>query len=665
MHFERLSSGPANLDMASPARGRLVALRLHLIGRMQAWGPDGETLLPSGRKTRALLAILALAAPHAVNRARLADLLWSRREEEQARASLRQEIHRLNEMLQPLASGVLHASRDDLSLRPDCVWVDVHQVCQATSAQPAALDLITGELLDGFDGLDPALDQWLSDERDKLRASASAVAEELLLRQTEAADILVFAQRLLSIDKAHEGAWRAMMRAHAGRGERGLALQAYARCRAALAERLDAVPSPATQRLAAQIRASNPAARLPSRVPPARTMVRFGMLPLRVIGQENSGTQFSFGLAEQVTAALARFRWLSLASSSSLAESGTREEDVLRNQHELDFLLDGSVHYRNERLRVSVRLLDLRERQIIWASCLDRQSDDLLTLQDDIAAEIAAQIEAEIMLAESRRIGWASNRQGTAYELTLEALSLMFRLGSDDFAAAGKLLAEAVALEPDYPAAHAWRGYWLMLCVSQGWDAGSPGLQAAASRHAERAITLDPQDGRWLAIAGHLRAFLDRQPYQALELHARALSLNPNLAMGWSLSALACTYAGEHEEAQRRFARYDRLAPNDVNPFREAGKILLEFCRGDLAAAIRVGRRVSELAPAFSGGLRHYLAALGLSGQPADARAVLNRLLHIEPGFTMQAAERRSALLRTSDRQRYFEGLRLAGVPEG
>src|ERR1700761_9294321 len=78
-----------------------VLARLRLIGQMEAWTLNSESVLPAGRKTRALLAVVALGAPRPVLRSRLAEMLWSRRSEEQARASLRQEIHRLLEALGP------------------------------------------------------------------------------------------------------------------------------------------------------------------------------------------------------------------------------------------------------------------------------------------------------------------------------------------------------------------------------------------------------------------------------------------------------------------------------------------------------------------------------------------------------------------------------------
>ena len=97
------SAQPPN---AQPTPNQVV-VRLRLIGQMEAWTVTSESVLPAGRKTRALLASVALSAPRPALRGRLAELLWSRRPEEQARASLRQEIHRLLEALSPAKTDIL------------------------------------------------------------------------------------------------------------------------------------------------------------------------------------------------------------------------------------------------------------------------------------------------------------------------------------------------------------------------------------------------------------------------------------------------------------------------------------------------------------------------------------------------------------------------------
>src|SRR6185437_2491429 len=246
---------------ASPA-GQVV-VRLRLIGQMEAWTVAGENVLPPGRKTRALLAVIAMASPRPALRGRLAELLWSRRPEEQARASLRQEIHRLLECLAPSGTEVIQVTRDHLTLKPGLVWVDVDELMRATTTQPAPLSLLDGDLLEDLDGIDPNFDAWLTTERERLRDRARSVAEALLREQVEPEAAIPAAQRLLQIDRAHEGAWRALMRAYAARGERGMAIQAYDRCRAVLADMLDAAPSAETQKLLADIRGT-----YGSRIPP-------------------------------------------------------------------------------------------------------------------------------------------------------------------------------------------------------------------------------------------------------------------------------------------------------------------------------------------------------------------------------------------------------------
>ncbi len=676
------------LAPSSDAAG-LVVVRLRLIGQMEAWSLTSENVLPQGRKTRALLAVVALSSPRPALRGRLAELLWSRRPEEQARASLRQEIHRLLEVLSPTGGDILNVTRDHLSLRPGAVWVDVDEVMRATVEQPASLSLLEGDLLEDLDGIDPTFDAWLAAERERVRDKARSVAEALLRTQVQPEAAIPVAQRLLSIDRAHEGAWRALMRAHAARGERGMAIQAYDRCRAVLADLLDAAPSVETQRLLAEIRGpassrmrprppapppieevDEPPAVLEPKViaPPARGGAHVGVLPLQLVGTSDDEAHLATGLADEITTALARFRWMFVVSSTSLARFAqeTRDETAIRRTFGLDFLLDGTIQKERTRLRITLRLLDLRAgSQVVWARRFDRQTHDLLSLQDEVAAEVVAQIDPEILLIESKRIAARPPVDATAYDLVLRALSLIGRMERQPFMRAGELLSQAIALEPDYAAAHAWYAYWHVFLVGQSWAENSSAALEQAGQLAERAIVLDPLDARGLAIAGHVRAFLHRRLREAVSLHERALSLNPNLAMAWNLSGVAYAYLGDWEEAERRIARYKKLSPLDPHAFFfDTAFIIAAFLKRDYESAVVAGRAVTEMNPAFSAACKPYLAALGHAGREQEASVVLSRLLAIEPDFTIERFLATTPVERPGDREHYAEGLRRAGVPD-
>ena len=213
--------------------------------------------------------------------------------------------------------------------------------------------------------------------------------------------------------------------------------------------------------------------------------------------------------------------------------------------------------------------------------------------------------------------------------------------------------------------AHGWLAYWYLLYVGQGWASDPAEASAEASRLAERAVMLDPGDARALTLAGHVRGFLARHPEEASALHQRAIALNPNLAIAWCFSGLSHLYLGQPEEALRRINQAIRLSPSDPHVFFfDMALIMPRLMSGDRAGAIEAGRRAVELNPLFSSAYKGYLAALGWMQPTREMGGVRDRLLALEPGFSVESAVARSPLKRPEDLARYAEGLRRAGLPE-
>ncbi len=355
-----------------------------------------------------------------------------------------------------------------------------------------------------------------------------------------------------------------------------------------------------------------------------------------------------------------------VVSSSSLTRfaQDNRDEAAIRRAFGIDFLLDGTVQRSRNKLRITLRLLDLRAgNQVVWARRFDRQADDLLSVQDEIASEVVAQIDPEILLIEAKRSAARPRVDATAYDLVLRSIPLMTRFERDSFRQAGEYLAQAIALEPDYAAAHAWYAYWHIFLVGQDWAVDPDETMLRGAEFAERAVVLDPFDARALTIAGHVRAFLHHNLREAAGLHERALELNPNLAMAWALSAITYAYLGDADEAERRNNRYKALSPLDPHAFFfDVVFGIVHLLRHDYEAAAMAGRAFTQLNPSFSGGYKPYLAALGYLGRDQEAANVLRRLLTIEPDFSIERFLARTPMEPTLERSHYAEGLRLAGV---
>ncbi len=133
--------------------------------------------------------------------------------------------------------------------------------------------------------------------------------------------------------------------------------------------------------------------------------------------------------------------------------------------------------------------------------------------------------------------------------------------------------------------------------------------------------------------------------------------------MAWALSALTCAYQGDTAEAERRSARYKLLSPLDpLAFFFDAIFGMIAFLKHDYEGAARAGRSATQIGPAFSGGYKPYLAALGFLGRAEEAATVLQRLLAIEPDFTIERFLAKTPLEGIAARGHYAEGLRRAGA---
>ena len=418
------------------------------------------------------------------------------------------------------------------------------------------------------------------------------------------------------------------------------------------------------------IRSTRPE-RLADETPPAsglasRDWPQVGVLPMRRVGLTEEEAFLGPHLAHEITVALARYFRLTVIASDVLAQSAwdNRDEADMRRAFGIDYLLDGTIHRERDRLRVSLRLLDLRAgNQIVWAERFDRMGNDLRSALDEVAAEAAARIEPELQLIEAVRGPVRSPADLSANDLLLSTIPRMTRMDRDGFMRAGEDLETAIAREPNFCDAHSWYALWHVLLASQGWAPDPTQALVRGDELAARGVALNPLAGRALTIAGLLRAHLAGPPGEAAALYDQALKVNPNLPMTWALSAVTCANMGDIDEAERRYDTYKTLSPHNRFAFIfDAFFVPIHLIKHDYQAAIAMGQTVSQLNPAFSAGYKPHLAALGHLRHHREAESVLRRLLAVEPNFTVSRFLSTTPMRRPADREHFVEGLLLAGV---
>jgi len=678
---------PGRPEVASRGTARPIA-RIHLLGPMRAVSYLGPNILPKGKKARAVLGCLCLANGTRIPRSRLAAMLWDRVPEFQARASFRQAFRELAVAFGPLAGELLWSDRESVGLNASLCWIDaVAVVADDPPPELHRADLAArceGELLEELNGVSPAFDQWLLSERtrysEQLRALLETELSQVHRSNPDARARAEIARRLIMFDQTHEGASRILMRALADMGERAQALREYARCREALRVAFDVEPSPETHALYEAIRmfsgreekSEDEPDPLPPRqrrrakapAPAERSRLRVGVLPF-IATQSPQEEGLAFSLGQEIAAALARFRWFDVVAPVSLVQrssSGLVSEDLLRRK-ELDYVIDGALSADGHNYTINVRLLDLTHyASPVWSDRFTLPVGELHRLDEVVTARIAGQIDPLILYIEGQP---KRRKQQGAMGLLLLAMPLMYSMERSKYEEAGGYIRRALEADPDNAMAAAWAAHWEIFYAGQGWCRDVAETFRNARELALRAIKLDPDNAEALAIYAHICGF-SRDFDAAVHYFDRSLRLNPNLAFTWAFSAFTYCYIGEPEIALQRLERYRDLAPFD--PYAglfETGYAIAYMLNGDYEKAVMVGRRVVTANPEFVNGYKPLIAALGHLGRIEEGKSYLERLLKVEPNFTIKLFAEVYPIKQERDRDHYIAGLRLVGVPEG
>ena len=604
-----------------------MRLWVRLLGDFEASLENGQSVLPVSKKARALLALVAAQMPQPLRREFAAGLLWSGKPRDHAANSFRQALRELQIALAACGQPPLvQTGSGRLSFAPETIWVDIHEpgsIKWKPEAEGAMGPLL---LCQNLQGLDPAFDAHL----------------ERLWKN------LVFQQAFVPVSKDVEQHYRDL------------------HMPPTLPNRPPPDP-PGITRTPIALPESD-AARSPVRTEEAGPGQgwRIAVLPFRSLGAPvDSG--LSMSLAEEISAAMARFRMPRLTATGSFWDGDGPVSDALARArlYNLDYVISGTIQSSGTRVRVTVTLLDVgMDFEVIWASRFEGTTDDLFTLQDTIASHTVAQVDPELMQRHQFRGEGARTPNAVAHQLVLTAIQGIYRPDRNRFMQARDLLIKASEHDPDYAAAYAWLAYWYIMGVGQGWHDEPVEAGRLAGIAAERAMVLDPLDARGVTIAGHVKSYLLHDVEGALTLHQRAIGLNPNLAVIWAMSAFAHIYNGQHETAASHARTGINLSPSDPHIFfTELAATLAEFFLRNLEAAELFANSVLERKPLHAAGLRIKLAILGHLGKKDAALACLTQLRGVDSKVTIQGIVGRASW-RESDKAFYEAGLRLANVPQ-
>jgi DNA-binding SARP family transcriptional activator/TolB-like protein len=649
--------------------------RIYLLGPMRAVAPGGEDILPRGRKTRALFAYLCLAQGERVSRSRLVGLLWDRSEDAHARMSLRQALSELNAVVNTQGHALVEIDREGVRVNIGACWIDAL----------AAPDRIGG-LLEDLEGVSPPFDHWLAAERTRLEDSVRASLEDELARLVEehAAPELqaAAARRLINFDPTHEAAARTLMTAFVRMGDRAQAIREFERCRDALRAVLDLAPSKETTALYEAVRlvssgdVTGPAGRVRDRAGAPKAPAEFedgddqppsiAVLPFRSQSLETGRDYAAEGLVEDLIETLSRIpNFFVISRLSTLSfRNQDRPPREIGEVLGVRYVISGSMRLVGNHLRLNVELTDTRKGTALWSSRLDERCVDLLEVQDRLADGIARRVAPYLRAAEIKRARTKPPEHLEAYDLFLQAQENMHNSSRAVFESSERLFDEALARDPNYATALAWRAYWHVLRVGQGWSPDPARDAAQAESFARRAVDANRMEPMAFAVQGHIASYLNKDFGLAFQHFETALRINPNAAPAWLWSAAANAWTGNGPRAVEEINRAMALSPYDPLMYAYNGIAGVAYLEdGQYERAVEFHLRAIRENGTYTSSYRALVVSLMLARREDEARSAVYQLLKLEPDLTVERWRARYPGRAGPRAALYCDALARAGVP--
>jgi TolB-like protein/Flp pilus assembly protein TadD len=263
------------------------------------------------------------------------------------------------------------------------------------------------------------------------------------------------------------------------------------------------------------------------RFPAASARSSIAVLPFEDMSSTRDQGFLCDGMAEEILRALSRIPNLHVASRTSAFQFKNRSADIREIGAELnvDTVLEGSVRRVDDRVRIAVQLISVKDGYRLWNERYDREMKDIFAIEDEIAEQIAIALKVALTTpgqADAR--GVAPDAQ--AYEFYLQGRRFIHQHRRKGFETALQIFAQAIEINPQY--ARAYAGIADCHSFLGLYFGGGDAAVAAADQASAKALELEPDLADAHASRG--QALFLRREFDRAEFHLqRAIELDPRL----------------------------------------------------------------------------------------------------------------------------------------
>jgi adenylate cyclase len=355
-----------------------------------------------------------------------------------------------------------------------------------------------------------------------------------------------------------------------------------------------------------RLRSPAPASPQALSVAKQQTITSIAVLPLDNYSGDPNQEYFSDGMTDELTTDLATISALRVISRGSVMQyKGAHRPPtpVIAKALNVDAVVEGSVVRVGDKVRITAELIDARDDKHLWAKSFERDSRDVLALQDELASAIAKEINVQLTPNEQTRLASAPVVNPEAHDAYLKGRYFFGRPSDENLKKAIAQFAEAVRLDPNFAPAYSglsdayqWAGF------NEGFLTSTEAM-AKAKEAAVKAVQLDNKSAEAHTSLGVFKYEYEFDWAGCESEFDRALALNPN-------------YAFAHDQF---------------------GVVLAQ--QGRLDEALAEGKVAAELDPLSSEILVDTVLALAWQGNYEGAMEQANRAVDLDPAFLPRFAQ--------------------------
>jgi TolB-like protein/Flp pilus assembly protein TadD len=395
---------------------------------------------------------------------------------------------------------------------------------------------------------------------------------------------------------------------------------------------------------------------------PSEQKMMLAVLPFQNLTGDDGQEYFSDGLTEEMITRLGNIEpnRLGVIGRTSVMHYKNNPATIDQIGHELQvqYVLEGSVRRDANRVRVAAQLIQTSDQSHVWAREYDREITDLLSLQDEIAQEVAVNIESTFGTNRTESIKTSTPEDFEAYDLYLKGQYFFNKRGAENLQQSIGYFEQSAKADANF--ARAYAGLAASYALLSGYSARPQSEFIAKAREAaNRALAIDPNlSEAHTALALILREY-DWDWKTSEKEFQRAIELDPNYATAHHWYAEQLAMMGRFDEALHESELARQLDPLSLIIAADNGEILHFSRQYDLA--IQKLREVQEMEPGFPRAhvvihayveKRMFKEALadieqlrktshgpwilaetayvyGRSGRPVDAQRPINKLLEL------------------------------------